>query len=68
RINAVLEEKRRLFETIFSGVGGPRKLALTQDEIFGLFNLRCPAPAPPLEGRTPSRPPRNPPLQASAGV
>ncbi len=44
RINAVLEEKRRLFETIFSRVGGPRKLALTQEEIFGLFNLRCPAP------------------------
>ncbi|MGQ9914531.1 MAG: DEAD/DEAH box helicase [Thermogutta sp.] len=44
RINAVLEEKRRLFETIFSGVPGPRKLALTQEEIFGLFNLRCPAP------------------------
>ncbi|GAB6186870.1 DEAD/DEAH box helicase [Thermopirellula anaerolimosa] len=44
RINAVLEEKRRLFETVFSGVAGPRKLALTQEEIFGLFNLRCPAP------------------------
>ncbi len=45
RINAVLEEKRRLFETIFSAVPGPRKLALTQEEIFGLFDLHCPTPA-----------------------
>ncbi|RMF97180.1 MAG: DEAD/DEAH box helicase [Planctomycetota bacterium] len=45
RINLVLEEKRELFETIFSGHRGPTKMGLTQEEIFGLFDLRCPAAA-----------------------
>ncbi len=40
RINAVLEQKRQLFETIFSGTVEPKKLALTQEEIFGLFDLK----------------------------
>ena len=40
RINMVLEQKRELFETIFSGAVEPKKLALTQEEIFGLFDLR----------------------------
>lgn len=40
RINMVLEQKRELFETIFSGTVEPKKLALTQEEIFGLFDLR----------------------------
>jgi SNF2 family DNA or RNA helicase len=43
RINQVLEEKRALFEQIFSQHEGPRKnVGLTQAEIFGLFNLRTP--------------------------
>lgn len=42
RINQVLEEKRELFDTIFSDTVTPRALGLTQQEIFGLFNLRCP--------------------------
>jgi SNF2 family DNA or RNA helicase len=42
RIDRVLEEKRELFETIFSGAGGPQKLGLTQAELFGLFDLKCP--------------------------
>ncbi len=42
RINQILEEKRELFATIFSQTATPRNLGLTQDEIFGLFNLRTP--------------------------
>ena len=42
RINQVLKEKRELFDTIFSGGSPPRSTGLTQDEIFGLFNLRTP--------------------------
>jgi SNF2 family DNA or RNA helicase len=39
RIDHVLQEKRELFETIFSGAEGPGKLGLTHDELFGLFAL-----------------------------
>ena len=39
RIDHILQEKRELFETIFSGAEGPGKLGLTQDELFGLFAL-----------------------------
>ncbi len=39
RIDHVLQEKRELFETIFSGAKGPGKLGLTHDELFGLFAL-----------------------------
>jgi SNF2 family DNA or RNA helicase len=39
RIDRVLQEKRELFETIFSGAEGPDKLGLTHDELFGLFSL-----------------------------
>jgi SNF2 family DNA or RNA helicase len=39
RIDHVLQEKRALFETIFSDAQGPGKLGLTHDEIFGLFSL-----------------------------
>ena len=42
RINRVLEEKRELFDTIFSGAEGPGKLGLTQQELFGLFELQSP--------------------------
>ena len=40
RINQVLDEKRELFATILSHTGTPRSKGLTQDDIFGLFNLR----------------------------
>jgi len=39
RIDRVLQEKRELFATIFSGAEGPGKLGLTHDELFGLFFL-----------------------------
>jgi SNF2 family DNA or RNA helicase len=42
RINQVLEEKRELFETILAGAERNRSLGFSQQEIFGLFNLRCP--------------------------
>jgi SNF2 family DNA or RNA helicase len=43
RIDGILQEKRDLFDTIFSGAEGRRKLGLTQEELFGLFQLKCPA-------------------------
>ncbi len=42
RIDHILQEKRELFDTIFSGTGGARKLGLNQDELFGLFELGMP--------------------------
>jgi SNF2 family DNA or RNA helicase len=42
RIDQVLSEKRELFDTIFSHAARPLTLGLTQQEIFGLFKLRCP--------------------------
>jgi len=42
RIDRILQEKRELFDTIFSGAEGHRKLGLTQQELFGLFDLKCP--------------------------
>lgn len=42
RINQVLEEKRELFDTIFTDAATPKTVGLSQQEIFGLFNLRCP--------------------------
>ena len=43
RIDQVLREKREIFDTIFSDVEPRRNLGLTQQEIFGLFQLRCPS-------------------------
>jgi SNF2 family DNA or RNA helicase len=43
RIDRVLQEKRDLFETILSGTEGRHKLGLSQDELFGLFKLKCPS-------------------------
>jgi SNF2 family DNA or RNA helicase len=40
RINRILEEKRELFDVIFSDAECPRKMSLTQDELFGLFRLK----------------------------
>ena len=42
RINAVLKEKREIFEMIFSGAEHRRNMKLTQQQIFGLFDLKCP--------------------------
>jgi SNF2 family DNA or RNA helicase len=42
RIDRILQEKRELFDIIFSGAEGHRKLGLTQEELFGLFQLKCP--------------------------
>jgi SNF2 family DNA or RNA helicase len=42
RINQVLEEKRELFNTIFSDTAAPRNHGLNQEQIFGLFNLQTP--------------------------
>jgi len=42
RINEILEEKRALFDTIFSDAMPQAHLGLTQQEIFGLFKLRSP--------------------------
>ncbi len=42
RIDQVLREKREIFDTIFSDVEPHRHSGLTQQEIFGLFKLRCP--------------------------
>jgi len=45
RIDDILREKREIFDAIFSGTAGPSRhaLGLTQEEIFGLFKLPCPA-------------------------
>ncbi len=40
RIEEILNEKRRLFRTIFSQ--GQQKLGLSAEELFGLFSLPCP--------------------------
>jgi SNF2 family DNA or RNA helicase len=42
RINQILEEKREIFDTIFSDTTPHLHSGLTQQEIFGLFKLRCP--------------------------
>ena len=42
RIEEILSDKRELFASIFSGAQGPRNLGLSQQEIFGLFDLRIP--------------------------
>jgi SNF2 family DNA or RNA helicase len=43
RIDRILQEKRELFDMIFSDAETPRKLGLTHEELFGLFRLKCPA-------------------------
>jgi hypothetical protein len=42
RIDHVLQEKRELFDTIFSDTDSPGHMGLTQSEIFGLFRLKGP--------------------------
>ncbi len=43
RIHDVLEEKRQLFNQLFAEAGTPRTVGLSQQEIFGLFQLKVPA-------------------------
>lgn len=43
RIDQILQEKRELFDTIFSDTAPRENLGLTQAEIFGLFRLKCPS-------------------------
>ena len=43
RIDQILQEKRELFDTIFSDGQGAPKLGLSQQEILGLFNLKFPS-------------------------
>jgi SNF2 family DNA or RNA helicase len=42
RIQRVLDEKRELFNNVFDPDDRPRKLSLSGNDIFGLFNLRLP--------------------------
>jgi SNF2 family DNA or RNA helicase len=42
RINEVLERKRQLFNELIGQNGSPAPMGLTQDEIFGLFDIRKP--------------------------
>jgi len=43
RIDQVLRDKREIFDTIFSDAQPSKHRGLTQQEIFGLFKLKCPA-------------------------
>src|SRR5205823_9884118 len=40
RIAEVLEQKRQLFNEVLEQNGPPARLGLTEDEIFGLFDIR----------------------------
>ena len=42
RIDEVLRDKRELFETILAQADRPSSMGLSQQEIFGLFNLKSP--------------------------
>jgi SNF2 family DNA or RNA helicase len=42
RINQILEEKRELFDSVFSASNAPPKQGLSREEIFSLFNLQPP--------------------------
>src|SRR5439155_6407656 len=41
RIAEVLEKKRQLFEELIAQNGPPARLGLSEDEIFGLFDIRA---------------------------
>jgi hypothetical protein len=41
RIAEVLERKRELFNDLIERNGSPRRLGLSEEEIFGLFNISC---------------------------
>ena len=56
RIHQVLEEKRQLFDTVFSETECPTSLGLTQEDVFGLFDLKL-----PTAGKRPADFDRHPP-------
>jgi SNF2 family DNA or RNA helicase len=41
RIADVLEQKRALFQELIEGNGAPSSLGLTEDEVFGLFDIQA---------------------------
>ena len=43
RIDQILQEKREIFDTIFSDAQPHKNTGLTRQEIFGLFQLKCPS-------------------------
>ena len=43
RIDQILQEKRELFDTLLSGAESGGASGLNRQEIFGLFDLRCPS-------------------------
>lgn len=47
RIHQVLEEKRQLLDTVFSETACPGNFGLTQEDVFGLFDLHTPATREP---------------------
>ncbi|MCG8450256.1 MAG: DEAD/DEAH box helicase [Pirellulales bacterium] len=49
RINAVLKEKRELFNALFDPLSPTGKLGLSREEIFGLFELNFPGGEQPDE-------------------
>ena len=51
RIHQVLEEKRELFDMILSQAKGPAKSGLSQEDIFGLFQLKMPGSGDDLIGQ-----------------
>ena len=42
RIDEILQQKRKIFDSIFSDNETPKNAGLSQQEIFGLFDLRVP--------------------------
>ena len=50
-IHQVLEEKRELFDMILSQAKGPSKSGLSQEDIFGLFQLKMPGSGDDLIGQ-----------------
>ncbi|MGQ9576418.1 MAG: DEAD/DEAH box helicase [Thermoguttaceae bacterium] len=42
RIDRIVQQKRELFDAVFCDVHGPGRFGLTQEELFGLFDLRMP--------------------------
>ena len=42
RIDSILQAKRELFDAIFSDAAVRQKMGLTQEELFGLFQIKCP--------------------------
>jgi SNF2 family DNA or RNA helicase len=52
RIDSILQQKRDLFDTVFSGAECHRPWGLTQAEIFGLFDVKVEGGTAKAEGGT----------------